>query len=207
MRLINFDGFVVVGQGSEWFWAMLTMIALTVTFLAIYRQLSAQRAAVAFEQLQTLEAELKSDRMQYIGHRFVVGLRRGEDWTRLETFMWIPSFFEKLSLLHQRGYLDTEVLYTSFGENIVRWWTVSASIIEQLRVEYENPGELAGFERLAVRMRQMMAKRGVPPFETDPASIAGRLDWMIDGYERRLKTDEEFKTRVIPSASVPVNAT
>jgi hypothetical protein len=200
VRLINVDGLVLIGQGSEWFWAMLTMIALTVTFLAIYRQLSAQRAAVAFEQLQALDAEVLSDRMQYNGHRFVVGLRRGEDWTQLESFMWIPTFFEKLSLLHQRGYLDTEVLYTSFGENIVRWWTVSAGIIEQLRVAYENPGELAGFERLAVQMRQMMAKRGVPAFETDPASITGRLDWMIEGYARRLRIDEEFKTRVIPPA-------
>lgn len=39
MNLINTDGVVLLGQGSEWFWTALSGIALVVTFLAIYRQL------------------------------------------------------------------------------------------------------------------------------------------------------------------------
>jgi hypothetical protein len=200
MNLVNFDELTLLGAGSEWFWAMLTMIALTVTFLAIYRQLRAQRAAVAFEQLQGLVEEWHSDRMRYECHRLVVGLRRGDDAAKLEHFTRITVFFDKLSLLHHQGYLDTEVLFVTFGEDGVRWWTVTADLVEQLRVAYEHPGELAGFERLAVQMRSMMAKRGVPPFKTDPASIAGRLDWMTEGYVERRQIEQDFKTWAIPPA-------
>jgi hypothetical protein len=128
----------------------------------------------------------------------VAGLRRGEDAAQLENFLGITNFFDKLSLLHHQGYLDTEVMYVTFGEDVVRWWTVTAGLVEQLRIAYEHPGELAGFERLAVQMREMMARRGVPPFKTDVASIRGRLDWMIGGYVERRQIEHEFKTWMIP---------
>lgn len=207
MRLINTEDLTLIGAGSEWFWTMLTMIALSVTFLAIYRQLRAQRAAVAFEQLQSLAEEWRSNRMRYLSHRLAVGLRRGDDFGRLEQFLALPEFFEKLSLLHTRGYLDTEVLYGTFGEDIVRWWTVTAPIIDHLRTIYEHPGELAGFERLARQMRSMMASRGVPPFALDPDAIAARLDWIIDGYRTSLAIDRDFKSWRIPSTlDSPVTA-
>jgi hypothetical protein len=196
--LINTDDITLFGVGSEWFWAMLTMIALTVTFVAIYRQLRAQRAAVAFDQLQALELEWRSDRMTYNSHRLAVGLRRGDDWEKVEQFLSRAEFFDKLALLHRQGYLDTEVLYTTFGEDIVRWWTVTESVIKDIRAAYESPGELSGFERLAAQMRRMMAARGVPEFKTDPESIKGRLDWIIEGDQRRRQYDEEFKTWTVP---------
>jgi hypothetical protein len=203
VNLVNFDELTLLGAGSEWFWAMLTMIALTVTFLAIYRQLRAQRAAVAFEQLQTLEQEWHADRMRYTCDRLVVGLRSGESASQVENFLGITVFFDKLWLLHHQGYLNTEVLYATFGEDVVRWWTVTADIVRQLRIAYENPSELAGFERLAVNMREMMAKRGIPPFKTDPASISGRLDWMIEGYVERRQIEHEYKTWMIPPTPEP----
>jgi hypothetical protein len=104
MRLINIDDLTIFGAGSEWFWTMLTMIALTVTFLAIYRQLRAHRAAVAFEQLKNLEQEWHSERMRYECHRLVVGLRRGQNAAQLENFLGITVFFDKLSLLHHLGW-------------------------------------------------------------------------------------------------------
>jgi hypothetical protein len=165
-----------------------------VTFVAIYRQLRAQHAAVAFEQVQRLVEEGRSERIRYDSLRLAVGLRRGDGWEELEQWMAIAIFFEKLAFLHREGYLNAEVLYVTFGEDVVRWWSVTAQLVEQLRVAYEHAGELAGFEGLAAQMREMMAKRGVPPFNTDPESIAGRLDWIIAGYTRKLEMDREFRS-------------
>jgi hypothetical protein len=128
-----------------------------------------------------------------------IGLRRGDDWTKLEQFMSLEEFYEKLSLLHRQGYLDTEVLYSTFGEDIVRWWTLTEGIIRQLRIAYEHPGELAGFERLATLMRQMMARRGVPEFKTDPESIKSRLDWIIEGDQIHRRIEQDFESWAIPA--------
>ena len=42
MQFINSNGMAFIGPGSEWFWTMLQFTALTVTSVAIFRQLRAQ---------------------------------------------------------------------------------------------------------------------------------------------------------------------
>ncbi len=43
MNLVNTDGLVLLGPGSEWLWTAVSGIVLAGTFLAIYRQLRLQR--------------------------------------------------------------------------------------------------------------------------------------------------------------------
>jgi hypothetical protein len=42
---VRLDDLVVIGPGSEWFWAMPQFVAVVVTLVAIYRQLKAQGSA------------------------------------------------------------------------------------------------------------------------------------------------------------------
>ena len=199
MRLLNLEDLTVFGAGSEWFWTMMTMVALTVTFLAISRQLRAQRAANALEQLRSLSDEWLSVRMRHICLRLALGLRYGVD-ARTESFAGsVDNFFRKLELLHRQGYLDTELLWTNFGEDVVRYWTVTADLIDKTREAYQSPGEFAEWERLMIVMRDLMAKRGFPPFETDPDSIRGRIDWIIDGLLVALRFDAEVRKGIIPT--------
>lgn len=46
MTLINTDGLVLIGPGSEWFWTALQFTALAITFVAIYRQLRTQQVQI-----------------------------------------------------------------------------------------------------------------------------------------------------------------
>jgi hypothetical protein len=46
VNLINTDGMVFIGPGSEWFWIALQFIALATTFYAIYRQLRIQQLQI-----------------------------------------------------------------------------------------------------------------------------------------------------------------
>ena len=47
MKLINTDGMAFIGPESEWLWTALTFVTLSVTFIAIYRQLKAQQLQLA----------------------------------------------------------------------------------------------------------------------------------------------------------------
>lgn len=202
MKLLNLEDLTIFGAGSEWFWTMLTMVALTVTVLAIGRQLRVQRAANAFEQFQELEREWVSPRMRHIKLRLALGLRYGGDQPIEEFTGAVDAFFRKLEFLYRNGYLDLELLWLNFGEDVVRWWTVLADTVEKVRVAYDSPGEYAEFERLMRLMRlmrDMMLKRGVPSFETDADSIRGRLDWIIDGQTNVLRFEQELRDGVIPT--------
>jgi hypothetical protein len=46
MTLINTEGMAFIGPGSEWFWIALQFIALSITFIAIYRQLRTQQGQI-----------------------------------------------------------------------------------------------------------------------------------------------------------------
>jgi len=46
VSLINTDGMSFFGPGSEWFWTALQFAALTITFVAIYRQLRTQQVEI-----------------------------------------------------------------------------------------------------------------------------------------------------------------
>jgi hypothetical protein len=49
--VINFNGLVLIGPGSEWFWTALSGLVLAITFVAIYRQLVLQRDSAAIDQV------------------------------------------------------------------------------------------------------------------------------------------------------------
>jgi hypothetical protein len=63
MSLINTNGLVLIGPGSEWFWTALSGLVLAVTFFAIYRQLRLQPDVAATEQVSSLLNEWSSERM------------------------------------------------------------------------------------------------------------------------------------------------
>ena len=134
VKLFNFEDLTIFGAGSEWFWAMLTLLALPITYLAVRHQLHAQRASNAFEQLTSLTDEWLSERMRQVRLRLCLGIRHGGDPRETELLASkVDHFFRKLELLHRQGYLETELLWTNFGEDVVRYWTVMADLIEKTR--------------------------------------------------------------------------
>ena len=207
MKIINTDGLVLFGPGSEWLWFMLQFAALSLTGIAVYRQFRAQRAGNAFAQIQALEDRWYSERMRSIRLRLAEALKGGNDPDVDFLAAQVASYFEQLEFLHRRGYLETEVLFSdsnALGEEVVRWWTVLEDRVRRAQKEY-GTREAAGFERLAAEGRTWMAKNNVPPFKTDAESIAGRLDWIIDGGTRALRIEREIRDGVsaTPAPAAP----
>ena len=199
MPLVNLTDLVLIGPGSEWFWTAVSGIVLAGTFIAIYRQLSMQRADQARVQLQELGDRAHTTRMYHLKLRLALALKRGDDPDTDLLAGDVMSFFEEVGNLHRRGYLSTDAIAgdNSLLVDAVRWWTLLEPIIKRAQAEY-GPNEAADFEYIAVAGRRWMTEHGVREFATDPASIAGRLDWLIDGYARRLRIEQEIVSAVIP---------
>jgi len=200
VKFINTDGMAFIGPGSEWFWTALTMIALTATVIGIYRQLGTQRAAIAVQQLKTFNEEWDCERMRQIRLRLAIALKGGgEDPATWFLLGEVWGFFDRLAVLRREGYLDPNILgENSLGAEVLRWWTVLQDPVSQARSEYGDQ-EVADFEWLAAEMRSMLARQGVPEFKTDPESVAGRVDWIIEGQSQALRVEGDLKTGLIPA--------
>jgi len=180
VKIINTDGLVLFGPGSEWLWFMLQFAALTVTGIAVYRQFRAQRAGNAFAQIQALEEMWSSERMRNIKLRLAEALNGGRDPDTDILAGQVAGFCEQLDFLYRRGYLERGVLFSgpnALGVEVARWWSVLEDWVRRGQKEY-GPDEGAGFERLAAQARTWMAENNVPPVQDGPGVDRGpaRLD-------------------------------
>src|SRR5690349_21250053 len=113
MQLINTDGLVLFGPGSEWFWTAISGIVLAVTFIAIFLQLRTARASEAIKMLQDLDDQWSSERMTRHTLAVTKWLASGApaDTNPLGSLAFIGNFWEKMGTLGHHGHLDVRLLW------------------------------------------------------------------------------------------------
>ncbi len=203
VKLINTDGLAIIGPGSEWFWAMLTMIMLTITFGAVYRQLRAQTTANALQKMQFLMDRYESDQMHHARLTTALHLKYGKPGVMEPAMVQIANFWETVAGLLEDGNLrlrDVEAL----GRSIQMWWALLAPAIRK-ETEYQGAPMYDSWERLNGLLRERDAKAGYP-YQRDPTTLPGILDDVIHIATGRLRMAQEVKSGVIPIVPEPAVA-
>jgi len=72
VNLVNTDGLVLFGAGSEWFWSMAQFILVGLTLIGIYYQLRDARSTSAFDQVNRIAEEWESERA--VRHKLAISL-------------------------------------------------------------------------------------------------------------------------------------
>ncbi len=191
MPRINLDNLVVFGPGSEWLWVFIQAVALTITFLAIYRQLRAARSASEFEQVREIEADFNSPRMTRARLALYEGLRgrKPEDGLpdgAVEVLCW----YDNVGYLVEAGHLSRRWFHDSWGESIQNEWWLLAPFLRVDRESSNDPGYGRSFERLAEHMRRLDERLGSRPVSHEDAE---RPAW-IERYVRILVARLRFAT-------------
>ena len=150
MKLINTDGMVLIGPGSEWFWTAVSGIVLAITFVAIYRQLALARGANAFAQLGALVTEWQGERL--IRKRIAV-LHAYRDGVAAADIPDSPAgaianYWEKVAALVRAGHIDQALIAEGLG-GAEDWWGILAPWVRRARLEDANPHFWEHFEWLA----------------------------------------------------------
>jgi hypothetical protein len=200
MKVINTDGLALIGPGSEWLWAMLTLVMLTSTFVAIYRQLRAQVAANALQKMQFLEDRWESDRMAHARLGSALDLKYRKPSAHMEPAMvQVADYWETIAQLHEDGHLRLHDVQ-SWGRSIQMWWALLAPAIKAER-DLQHAPVYDGWEKLDHLMREADIKAGVP-FQLDSTTLPRILDNVIRLNTGRLRMALEVNSGVIPSAPV-----
>lgn len=130
---------VLIGPGSEWFWALAQFVVVVVTLGGIWRQLRAQEAANAIQRLEALWARWETEELDESRLALALDLQSRADAPMLELFataMPVLDFVDNLAALHAEGHLSIEDIWEGWGFEFQNWIAVLMPIVERMRVTY-----------------------------------------------------------------------
>jgi hypothetical protein len=199
MKLINTDGMVLIGPGSEWFWTALSGIVLAVTFVAIYRQLALARGANAFAQLGTLVAEWQGERLVRKRIAVLTALRDGAARTDIpeSPASSIANYWEKVGALARAGHIDPALIAEGLN-GTEDWWGILAPWVRKVRLEDANPSFWEHFEWLARTLVRLH-----PAVAFDPESFDRTLKQRITTNEGDLRDLEAMRAAPVAPLDPP----
>ena len=187
---------MLVGPGSEWFWSAVSGIVLTITVIALYRQVRLQAHSTAIEQLTTFEAEWASERLNRFKLDVLRELRDGTDPVRLSegpTFA-VFNFWERTGSLAKGQHLDVALLTTVNLGVCQQWWGTLRPWVMALRAEI-GPTFGEGFEWLAAAVTKVNRRQG----NRDMDSL-GDLNEFIATLEYRIGVEVALRSGTVSPA-------
>ncbi len=198
MTLVNTTGMALFGPGSEWLWAMLQFLALAITFIAIYRQVSAQRSVGVFQQMAAWEREWEDFEFRSLRLACLLELEsRGLADEPSLCVGRVGDRFERLGYLVAQGHIRAADLYHGFGTGIIAWWAVLGPSLTRRRVA-EGEHVYQWFESLAREMQRNYVQVHGRPYERIPT-----LEQLIQNTIESLRRQLDARNGVIPVRADP----
>jgi len=193
MDLINTNGLVLVGPGSEWFWSMLQFVVVAVTLLGIYYQLRISQSANAFGQLSALVDELQGERLIRKRIGVLLALRDGVAPADIPNSpaSAIANYWEKVGVLVRAGHIDRSLIAEGFVA-ADDWWGILGPWVLRVRTEDANPSLWENFEWLAGTLVRLH-----PASAFDQESFDRTLEEHITVNEADLRDLEAMRTVIV----------
>jgi hypothetical protein len=201
VKLINTDGMAFIGPGSEWFWTALQFSALAITFVAIYRQVRAQRSASLYEQLTAWNVEFLGPKMVRDKLALLLEIERRDPALGFPLANdEVPDFFERLGYLVSRGDVRREDFWNDARPVLSFYWGVLAPYIEHDRQASGDPTLYRWFEWVELEMRKIDLKRTGRVVVFDPSSRASEIADRIEIFRAKLlREDARWISKVSPN--------
>ena len=198
MTVVNVDGAAIFGPGSEWLWTMAQFVALSVTGLAIFRQLRAQAWANQLKLFRQFGDDFNGELMVRTKLKALIDLSRGAR-SLTPSIDEVGQFFNNVGEGRFHGHMHPRYAWEEYGLVAQRFWAVFAPILPDLR--RADPNLWQGWERWLVEVRERDRRAGKTLDYS--AQAAAWIPETIAFYIERLRTEQEMKSGVIPTWPTP----
>ena len=193
MGLINTDGLTLIGPGSEWLWIALQFVALSVTGLAIFRQVRAQAWSNSLVIGVRLADEWRHDLLRTKLRALMDVARSGSRMT--PAIEKIGEWFDAAGVGIFSGYIPARMGWEQWGDAAQIYWATFGPARAAGR--RSDPTLWKGWERWIddIVARDRKAGRSL---DVSPSTLARRLPETIAFHIEMLRAEEEAKLGVIP---------
>lgn len=193
MGLINTDGLTLIGPGSEWLWIALQFVALSVTGLAIFRQVRAQAWSNSLVMGVRLADEWRDELLRTKLRALMDVARSGSRMT--PAIEKVGEWFDATGAGVFRGYIPARMGWEQWGDAAQTFWAAFGPARAEGR--RSDPTLWKGWERWIddIVARDRKAGRSL---DVSPSVLARQLPETIAFYIEMLRAEEEAKLGVIP---------
>lgn len=201
MPLINTEGLTIIGDGSQWFWAMAGFFAIPVTGYLIFSQLRGQRSASAVAMIESFNREGRSEQMSRHVVDFLVALsdhKDPADLPKAATAM-IAGFWETFAGLARAGHKDPKVLWLVDSTSPQVVWAWLAPWARWRRAETGSPQMMEDLEWLAGLMAEMDRRAGRPA--VTPASVARQTQSVLAVRQELIRDAVALRTVYVAASA------
>jgi hypothetical protein len=169
-----------------WLWSVVSTVLVVASLIGLYRQLRMQSAQGAWEQLEAMEANWRTGRMDRAKLDVLRALRDRPDWADVPpgAANLIGAYWERIGALVHAGHVNPRLLHSFVGGACAVWWVGLAPYVRKRRIDIDDPTEMEHFERLAASMSELDRRRGARAF--DEALLRSQLTTSIARYEEDL---------------------
>jgi len=198
MGLINTDGMTLIGPGSEWLWIALQFVALSITGLAIFRQVRAQ----AWSNSLTMGVRLSDEFRVELARYKLAALMDVSHSPRVMTpaIESVGAWFDSTGAGIEQGYVPARMGWQQWGEVGQMFWAAFApALAERRKVE---PALWKDWEHWVADLVARDRKARTPK-DSSAAAVGRWISWAIPGYIETLRIEEEAKRGVIPAWPIP----
>jgi hypothetical protein len=153
--------------GTEIALALGTWLLAGATIWLVWEQRRAMRAQeeISRTDLRVRTQLLFADRFdspQIVRHRATLARQLLDHASHDEIDEESLSFFEDLGLFYRRGFLDEELIWSTFGFYVVRWWMATYEYIKEERQRTSDHTIFSDFEKLTGAFRKLDADAPLP---------------------------------------------
>jgi len=199
VKLIDLDNLVLIGPGSEWFWSAVSAIVVSVTFIAIYRQLRLQRSASAIQQLDSIGREWVSERMSKAYLEVLKAIQSGMPLSDYPpgAVGTVGDFWDKVGYLTHKGHFDRKLVQWNLGLAVEFAWLRMRPVALDARDRAGTARVWSEFEWLANSMSDLNVRNGITLGVTssgDPDAMAAVNRRTIQQLEGELAAEAELRT-------------
>jgi hypothetical protein len=197
VTFVNTNGMAFIGPGSEWFWAALQFTALSITFVAVYRQLRNGQSQRAVEQVARYSRQFGDERMARYRLAVLVALRDGMEMP-MGVGIAMANYFEEVATLTRSGHLNIKLLWSTLGIEFKIWWFVLQSLVERGRA-VDGAGSYTDWEWLVGEFVEM-DRRSAGLVTIDAEYVANwRAGGVIGRIQDRIRVEQALRSVVMAS--------
>ena len=180
-------GYTIIGNGSDWFWAMAQFIVVAVTLVGIYYQFRLDRGASAFDQIHRLVTDLDTELILRAKLTLLLAARDNVSPLPEGSLSLVHNQWESLGMLVRGGHLHARLFHDFIGNHARAWWAILGPTLVREREETGDPRVGESFEWLARRMAELDRQAGIGrDFESAPV-LEAIIDQMIQGSRDKLQ--------------------